>query len=86
MENTNLSPVLEGLGKGSHVSPFENGNTMIQFPGDTPELMAMRRLTMPTAKLDVAGFTIRTGYDWLCEAQRSPAISDIFIFADKSFD
>lgn len=78
MENTNLSPVLEGLGKGVHVSPFENGNTMIQFPGDTPELMAMRRLTMPTPKLDVAGFTIRTGYDWLCEAQRNPAPKDLW--------
>ncbi len=78
MENTTTTTVLDGLGMGQHVSPFENADTFLQLPGDTPELMALRRMTMPTAHLDVAGFTIRTGYDWLLEAQRHPAPHDLW--------
>lgn len=78
MENIMLTPGLEGLGRGGHSSPFESQVANLVFSGDTPEMVAMRRLTMPTAHLDVAGFTIRTGYDWLCEAQRNPMPKDLW--------
>ena len=78
MKNNNLLPIIEGLGEGEHISPFESGAAFPIFPGDTPELQALRRMTLPTAHIDVAGFTIRTGYDWLMEAQNSPSPRDLW--------
>ena len=78
MENTTLTPGLEELGKGGHVSPFENAATFVNIAGESPEMTAYRRLMSPTACLKVGGFEIRTGWDWLREAQLKPAPRDLW--------
>lgn len=78
MENTFLPPVLNELGMDGHVSPFENASTFIHIAGESPEMTAYRRLMSPTASLQVGGFVIRTGWDWLREAQLKPAPRDLW--------
>ena len=78
MENTDFTPIPGELGEGEHISPFDNAAAFPVIAGDTPQLQALRRMTLPTSHIDVAGFTIRTGYDWLMEAQNMPMPCDLW--------